>query len=185
DRDPPHTRAFIGEFRSAYSQAHLQVITPIHALGHYVLRYMMFLGPMSLLLTLAALYLLQRWQKRKMSLAEEIRKGMAAGEFSVHYQPMCETATGKCTGAEALLRWKRGDGSSMSPAVFIRAAEEEGVIISLTQHLFSLIADDFSQRKINAPFHLGVNIAAAHLGDSGFTADVMQLRGALDTSFRL
>ncbi|MEH8807033.1 EAL domain-containing protein, partial [Klebsiella pneumoniae] len=112
-------------------------------------------------------------------------KGMAAGEFSVHYQPMCETATGKCTGAEALLRWKRGDGSSMSPAVFIRAAEEEGVIISLTQHLFSLIADDFSQRKINAPFHLGVNIAAAHLGDSGFTADVMQLRGALDTSFRL
>ncbi|MFW8236040.1 diguanylate phosphodiesterase, partial [Klebsiella pneumoniae] len=60
---------------------------------------------MSLLLTLAALYLLQRWQKRKMSLAEEIRKGMAAGEFSVHYQPMCETATGKCTGAEALLRW--------------------------------------------------------------------------------
>lgn len=65
----------------------------------------------------------------------------------------------------------------MSPAVFIRAAEEEGVIISLTQHLFSLIADDFSQRKINAPFHLGVNIAAAHLGDSGFTADVMQLRG--------
>ncbi len=40
---------------------------------------MMFLGPMSLLLTLAALYLLQRWQKRKMSLAEEIRKGMAAG----------------------------------------------------------------------------------------------------------
>ncbi|MBL1881206.1 EAL domain-containing protein, partial [Klebsiella quasipneumoniae] len=29
------------------------------------------------------------------------------------------------------------------------------------------------------------NIAAAHLGDSGFTADVMQLRGALDTSFRL
>lgn len=79
DRDPPHTRAFIGEFRSAYSQAHLLVITPIHALGHYVLRYMMFLGPMSLLLTLAALYLLQRWQKRKMSLAEEIRKGMAAG----------------------------------------------------------------------------------------------------------
>ena len=52
---------------------------------------MMFLGPMSLLLTLAAL-LIAALAKTKMSLAEEIRKGMAAGEFLLHYQPMCETA---------------------------------------------------------------------------------------------
>ena len=168
----PHTTVLQAEFRSDYSQANLRINTPLFALNHYILRNMIFLGPLSLLLTLVMLYLCRRWQARKMSLADEIRKGMAEGEFSVNYQPFCETATGTCIGTEALMRWQRSDGKRISPAVFICAAEEEGLIISLTQHLFSLIADDVSSWDVSAPFHLGVNIAADHLMDRSFTTDV-------------
>lgn len=173
------------EFRSDVSQAHLQVLTPLAAFRHYTLRNLIFLGPLSLLLTLAMMYIWRRLQARKMSLADEIRRGMAEGEFSVHYQPVCETASGRCSGAEALMRWQRNDGRSISPAVFIQEAEEEGIIVSLTQHLFDLIADDARNWQVSAPFHLGVNIAAAHLMNQSFTTDVMRLWVSLEASFRL
>ncbi|HHP3135161.1 TPA: CSS-motif domain-containing protein, partial [Enterobacter hormaechei] len=115
----PRVKVFTAEFHSAASQAQLQVLTPTLSLRHYILRNLLFLGPLSLLLTLAMLYMWHRWDSRKMSLAEEIRKGMADGEFSVHYQPVCDTATGACSGAEALMRWQRTDGRSISPVVFI------------------------------------------------------------------
>ncbi|WP_320734301.1 EAL domain-containing protein [Enterobacter kobei] len=181
----PHKAGFHTEFRSDNSQARLQIKTPLLALNHYILRNMIFLGPLSLLLTLVMLYLCRRWQARKMSLADEIRKGMADGEFSIHYQPVCETSSGNCSGAEALLRWQRDDGRTISPAVFICAAEEEGLIISLTQHLFGLIASDVSNWEVSAPFHLGVNIAADHIMDGSFTTDILQLRMLLDASFCL
>ncbi len=138
----PHKTMLRSEFRSDVSQAHLLVLTPLLSLRYYMLRNLLFLGPLSLLLTFAMLYMWRRWESRKMSLADEIRKGMADGEFTVHYQPVCETATGACSGAEALMRWQRPDGRTISPLVFIRAAEEEGLIVSLTQHLFGLIGKD-------------------------------------------
>lgn len=181
----PHAAAFRDEFRSDFSQVHLKIDTPLLSLRHYIFRNMIFLGPLSLMLTLASFYLWRRGQLRKLSLADEIRKGMVNGEFSVHYQPICETASGRCSGAEALIRWNRGDGMTISPTVFIRAAEDEGIIINLTQHLFSLITDDVRDWQVVPPFHLGVNIAAAHLAGKTFTTDVLQLWVSLDASFRL
>lgn len=181
----PHAAVFLNEFRSEFSQARLRIQTPMIVLYRYILRSLIFLGPMSLLLTLAMLYLWRRWQAGKMSLAEEIRKGMEEGEFSVHYQPVCETASGICAGAEALMRWQRDDGRTISPAVFIRAAEDEGLIISLTQHLFGIIADDVRLWEVSAPFHLGVNIAADHLMETSFTTDALKLQMSLDSSFNL
>ncbi|MCM7774877.1 EAL domain-containing protein [Enterobacter asburiae] len=181
----PHAKMFTAEFSSSVSQAQLQVLTPALSLRHYILRNLLFLGPLSLLLTLAMLYMWRHWGSRKMSLADEIRKGMEDGEFWVHYQPTCDTATGACSGAEALMRWQRPDGRSISPVVFIPAAEEEGLIVSLTQHLFSLIEEDVRAWKISAPFHLGVNIAAPHLTDQSFIADVLRLWVSLDAAIYL
>ncbi|EPY6886935.1 EAL domain-containing protein [Klebsiella quasipneumoniae] len=185
DRADRHTSAFRTEFRSPASQAHLQVETPLPSLLHYVLRNLLFLGPLFLLLSLAVIYLWRRWQTRQMSLAEEIEKGIARGEFSVHYQPVCETTSGMCTGAEALMRWQRRDGRTISPAVFIRAAEDNGTIIPLTQHLFELIIQDVQKWKVSAPFHLGVNIAAAHLQQPSFITDALRLWVALNHDFCL
>ncbi len=185
DKGTEDLAGFSAVFNSDFSQARIQIITPWQSLARYLVRNMIFLGPASLLLTLATLYLWRRWLTGKLSLADEIAKGMARGEFVVHYQPVCEAASGMCTGAEALMRWQRAEGSSISPALFIQAAEEEEMIISLTRHLFGLIAADVKAWQVTAPFHLGVNIAAAHLTDDAFTTDVLQFRQSLAASFRL
>lgn len=185
EKTAPRAKMFTTEFSSDVSQVQLRVLTPALSLRHYIQRNLLFFGPLSLLMTLAILYTWHRWYSRKMSLAEEIRKGIADGEFSVHYQPVCDAATGTCSGAEALMRWQRPDGRSISPVVFIRAAEEEGLIVSLTQHLFSLIEEDVRAWEVTAPFHLGVNIAAPHLTERSFTTDVLRLWVSLDPAFRL
>lgn len=119
ERIRPHSKMFTTKFRSDVSQEYLQVLTPALSLRHYILRNMFFLGPLSLLHSLAMLYIWRRLESRKVTLADEIRKGMANGEFRVHYQPICEATTGTCSGAEALMRWQRPDGRSISPMVFI------------------------------------------------------------------
>lgn len=179
------TPFFRSAFDSNYSQARIQVITPLLSLSHYIIHNLLFLAPITFLLTLGGVYLRRRWNLRKTSLGDEINKGITEGEFSVHYQPICKTESGMCIGAEALMRWERFDGKTISPEIFIGEAEEKGMIIRLTQHLFRLIENDVKHWKINAPFHLGVNIAPSHLADSTFINDVLRLRRSLETSFCL
>jgi len=184
-KDLTNTYVFSSNFRSSFSQSKIRIYTPFQSLNKYTLRNMLFLSPLFLMLTLSVLYAWRRWQHREMSLANEIATGIAQCEFSVHYQPVCETLSGKCIGAEALMRWQRKDGRSISPAVFIRAAEENGMIIRLTQHLFELIMRDVKNWSVAAPFHLGVNISALHLAHTSFTSDVLRLRDALSDDFNL
>ncbi|MDM3317442.1 cyclic diguanylate phosphodiesterase [Citrobacter sp. Ce006] len=179
---PPVLRT---DIYSDFSQAHLEVLTPLWSIWHYILRNMLLLAPLFLLLTLVLLYLRKYLQSGRISLANEIIQGMTNGEFFVHYQPICETTTGRCIGAEALMRWQRADGKTIPPAIFIRAAEEEGIIISLTRHLFCLIAIDTKNWHVLQPFHLSVNIAADHLKHKTFMADCLRLRNSLEQSFCL
>ncbi|WP_123007657.1 EAL domain-containing protein [Escherichia coli] len=173
------------DFNSAISQARLTVTTPMISLYPYIISNVLYILPLSIILSFILYFLWQHWMSRKMSLAEEIKKGMSSGEFSVHYQPVCDTTTKACLGVEALMRWQREDGKNISPVVFIRAAEEENLIIPLTKHLFELIIQDVQSWKVKKPFHLGINIAAEHLAHPDFVADVLHIKNAISDKFNI
>jgi diguanylate cyclase (GGDEF)-like protein/PAS domain S-box-containing protein len=61
-------------------------------------------------------------------LQQQLAKAVDLGEIEVHYQPIVDLVTLQTTALEALARWRRPDGSLMSPAVFIPIAEESGAI---------------------------------------------------------
>ena len=52
----------------------------------------------------------------------------AHSEFSMHFQPQVDTATGQVVGLEALLRWHNPIFGQVSPIRFISIAEETGLI---------------------------------------------------------
>lgn len=60
-----------------------------------------------------------------------LRQARERGELTLHYQPKVDLVSGRMTGAEALLRWRRADGSFTPPARFIPVAEKSDLIISL------------------------------------------------------
>ena len=49
-------------------------------------------------------------------------------ELRLYQQPIVEIATGRISGFEALIRWRRDDGTLVPPADFVPIAEETGLI---------------------------------------------------------
>jgi Amt family ammonium transporter len=61
----------------------------------------------------------------------ELRQVLDNREFEIWYQPIHRLATGKIEGFEALLRWRRADGSVESFDDLLAVAEDTGLSISL------------------------------------------------------
>ena len=47
------------------------------------------------------------------------------------YQPLMDLHSGRCIGAEALLRWNNAQRGQISPACFVPLAEESGLIVPI------------------------------------------------------
>ncbi|MFC3069373.1 putative bifunctional diguanylate cyclase/phosphodiesterase [Phenylobacterium soli] len=69
--------------------------------------------------------------RRRVVLADELRRGLAGGEFFLVYQPQVDMRQGRIIGVEALVRWRHPTRGVVSPAEFIPAAESNGLIVQL------------------------------------------------------
>lgn len=66
-----------------------------------------------------------------LDLERAVRRALERGEFVLHFQPKVDLRNGQVCGAEALIRWRRENGTLESPANFIPLAEKSGLIVSL------------------------------------------------------
>ncbi|HUF21302.1 MAG TPA: diguanylate cyclase, partial [Burkholderiales bacterium] len=64
----------------------------------------------------------------RLELGGELRRALEREEFELFYQPKVELATGRVSGAEALLRWKSASRGMVSPSSFVRILEDNGLI---------------------------------------------------------
>ncbi|MFC3123656.1 PAS domain S-box protein [Pseudoroseomonas globiformis] len=64
-------------------------------------------------------------------LVEDMRRGLATGEFYLEYQPRFDTRGRSIRSVEALVRWRHPERGRISPADFIPAAERSGLIMPL------------------------------------------------------
>jgi diguanylate cyclase (GGDEF)-like protein/PAS domain S-box-containing protein len=67
----------------------------------------------------------------RQSIEESLGRALERQEFELHYQPKINLRTGKITGAEALIRWTHPTRGRVSPAQFIPAAEDCGLILPI------------------------------------------------------
>jgi diguanylate cyclase (GGDEF)-like protein/PAS domain S-box-containing protein len=67
----------------------------------------------------------------RIELEEDLRRGISAVEFVIHYQPILELGTENIIGMEALVRWDHPKYGLLSPMRFIPLAEETNLIVPL------------------------------------------------------
>lgn len=68
---------------------------------------------------------------RHHQIERELDNAIALSQFSLVYQPKVSLATGKITGAEALVRWQHPNLGTISPVEFIAIAEKTKQIIPI------------------------------------------------------
>lgn len=106
-----------------------------------------------------------RRRERMREIEDEIRTGIANGEFHLAYQPLVDAETRRIVAVEALLRWDRGNRPPLGPNVFIPVAEESGLINPLGQWVLrQAVCDGLRWGEIS----LSVNISAAQLRNPEF-----------------
>ncbi|MBI1907335.1 MAG: EAL domain-containing protein [Rhodocyclales bacterium] len=67
----------------------------------------------------------------RVRLLSDLHDAFAQERLFLAYQPQIELATGRCVGAEALLRWRTADDLHIPPDSFIPLAEQSGLIVPL------------------------------------------------------
>ncbi|HIF79202.1 MAG TPA: EAL domain-containing protein [Gammaproteobacteria bacterium] len=142
-----------------------------------------------------------RAARRKVSrdvirLEADLRVALEKDQFELHYQPQVDLETGRLTGIEALIRWRRpgsGDGSDsqvVSPDDFIPVAEDTGLIIPIGHWV---VKEACRQAKLwqeegYPPVTMSVNISVVEfrqqdlveriqevLGETGLAAEWLEL----------
>ena len=67
----------------------------------------------------------------RLQVETDLRHAFDRNEFFLHYQPIVSLATGRITGAEALIRWRHFERGIVSPATFVPVAEDTGLIVPM------------------------------------------------------
>lgn len=116
-----------------------------------------------------------------LALMTEMRRGLQAGEFSLHYQPKVTTSDGAVHGVEALIRWKHPVRGAIPPDSFIGIAEETGAIRELTEWtLERALADRAALRALGQDVIVSINISGRLLADDSFCEHLQAMVAGLD-----
>ncbi|BCY08281.1 bifunctional diguanylate cyclase/phosphodiesterase [Actinoplanes sp. L3-i22] len=109
-------------------------------------------------------------------LSADLRTALDTDQLYLLYQPIVEIPGGELFGVEALVRWNHPERGTVSPGVFIPAAERTGLIVPLG----AWILEDACRQAAAWLYELGdaapktvtVNVSARQLREAGFARDV-------------
>jgi sensor c-di-GMP phosphodiesterase-like protein len=139
----------------------LVLITPRSGLQQKVAGAWWLLVPASVLMALCIGALVLQRIRQRLSLGGELHGALRRGELKVLYQPIFDLNTRLCVGAEALVRWRRPDGTLTSPDLFIPLAENTGQIRQITDFVLQQLLEQLGQLlRANPHLYISVNLAA-------------------------
>jgi diguanylate cyclase (GGDEF)-like protein len=103
-----------------------------------------------------------------------LRQALDRDEFSLHYQPQVDVATGRITGVEALLRWTLPDLGALSPMQFIPLAEETGLIVPIGRWVLNkACAQNMAWRRQGlGALSMAVNLSPRQFLDGNLLRDI-------------
>jgi diguanylate cyclase (GGDEF)-like protein/PAS domain S-box-containing protein len=109
------------------------------------------------------------------SLEDDLRAGLEAGQFLLHFQPQVEQQ-GRPIGVEALIRWRHPQRGLVPPASFIPLAEACGLIEPIGRWVLDEACRQLGAWQTDAAtrhLRMSVNVSARQLHLAGFVDEVL------------
>ncbi|MGA7616224.1 MAG: EAL domain-containing protein [Thermoanaerobaculia bacterium] len=116
-----------------------------------------------------------------LELENDLRRALGRGEFSLHYQPLIDLASGRVFGLEALLRWQHPTRGLLLPESFISTAESTGLIVPIGKWVLKEACAQARgwQRQLGFDLIVCVNLSARQFHESNL---IEHVREALEES---
>ena len=123
------------------------------------------------------------WEKLIESSFED---ALAAGEVQIWFQPKFWTSSREVSGAEALARWVRPDGTMLMPNEFIPVLERCGKIVELDEFAFRKACEFAGKlRARGIELSVSVNLSRADVVDEGLLARLREYARTYDVPVSL
>ena len=108
--------------------------------------------------------------RRRLTLLADFSDALAqSGGLSLLYQPRIDLGTGRCAGAEALLRWRHPTLGDISPAEFVPLVEQTALARPMTEWVLAEALDQqVAWRGRGVPITVSVNVSARNLEEDDF-----------------
>jgi len=127
--------------------------------------------------------------RKRLRLAEELRRALQGDELTVHYQPQVEAATQRVLGVEALVRWQHPQHGLVLPAIFLPVARQTGLMLAISEIVLQQLVDDARRWEASGlSLRLSMNVAPPELLGGLFLPrlfDVVQASGLAPDTFIL
>ncbi|WP_455930642.1 EAL domain-containing response regulator [Pseudomonas fluorescens] len=108
------------------------------------------------------------------ALENDLRLAVERSDFTLHYQPKVELASGAVCALEALLRWDRPGHGAVSPAVFVPLLETLGLIVPVGRWVIDTVCRQIAawQRSDIGAVEVSVNVSGHQLIEGDLIADI-------------
>lgn len=100
--------------------------------------------------------------QRQVSLEQELRAGIRAGELVLHYQPVLDARSGRVVAMESLLRWNHPGRGLLVPADFLEVAEQSGQLHAIGEWICNnaCLQARAIQTMSGTPVRISINLSS-------------------------
>lgn len=122
-------------------------------------------------------------EKKQVEVA--LRRALDLREFRVHYQPVVRTSDLSLVSVEALVRWTSKEFGTIAPSLFVRVAEDTGLIHDIGK----VVIEQACEAAKGWPgVKVAINVSPVQLRDPSFADDllaIVQRHGLSPSQFEL
>ena len=112
----------------------------------------------------------------KIRLEAQLRDALDTGTLEVRYQPLFDIRAGRVSSYEALVRWELPERGAVSPAEFIKLAEETSLIVPVGEYVLDRVLEvliGLRDAGVDPLPSIAVNLSAKQLVEPGMARQIV------------
>ncbi len=119
---------------------------------------------------------------QRLAIETELHEALQTEQLHLVYQPIVDIASGALHGVEALIRWRKPDGTTVPPDVFIPIAEQSDLIVDIGRWVLGQTLRDLASLRGGAleKLKVHVNMAASEFTSSALPEMLAAMSAGLE-----